>query len=92
MSTQKARKMKIRIVAEGKRIWIPPIYFWFLRFLWAAGGRFILRAALKEGKNSAVLKELDVPAVLNELARCGPFVLVDVEVVEDKTKVFIEIQ
>jgi len=91
MSTKKARRMKIRITTEGKRIWIPPIYFWFLRFLWAVGGKFIIRAAMKEGENSEFVKELDIPAVLDELARCGPFVLVDVEVVEDKTKVFIEI-
>lgn len=92
MLTKKAHWLKIRIVAEGKRIWIPSLPLWVIK----AGTGIALGALKKKEKDqegkAAVVSAREMRMIINELASYGKFVLVDVEVKADNTRVFIELK
>jgi hypothetical protein len=87
MVNKKARKIRIRIKNKGKRIWLPAVPFWFLRFSWSIAKRFIKVS----GPDPEAIRGLDAKMILDELSRCGSFVMVDVYDKNEDTKVYIEI-
>jgi hypothetical protein len=92
MITKKARKLKIKILAEGKRIWLPSLPIWLIK----AAMRIILAVVkVKEAgsdKKTAVISVKDARMIIDELASYGRFVLVDVDIKDDKTRIFIELK
>ncbi len=88
MSASKTRKIRIKIVTEGKRIWIPGMPFWFIRFAWRIVRPFIK----KSGDTHDFLMDLNISEIFKEISNYGPFILADIDVQEDNTKVFIEIR
>ena len=89
MKNKKARKIKIRIIAEGRKIWIPSIPFWLIRMGWRTARPFIRKAGMEP--SVAAIAGLDISEILKELSGYGRFILADIDVADDKTKVFIEI-
>lgn len=92
MVTQKARWLKVRIVAEGKRIWIPSLPLWLIR----AGIRIALAVVNRSGegheKRTVVISVKEARMILNELASYGKFVLADIEAKDDNTRIYIELK
>ena len=86
MDSARTRKIKSRIVVNGKRIWIPGIPFWFLKFALRIVNLFLK----KSGESYTYIKKLDIPEIFREISNYGPLVLADIEVQKDNTKVFIE--
>lgn len=86
MVGKRTRKIKIRIVANGKRIWIPGMPFWFIKFAWR-----IFKLFVKESDElHDFVKKLDISEIIKEISNHGPFILADIDVQKDNTKVFIE--
>jgi hypothetical protein len=88
MSAKRARKIKIRIVANGKKIWMPGIPFWLIRSSWRIAKIFIGRS----DPDNRIIRELNIKDILHELSLCGRSILADIDVKNDNTKVFIELR
>ena len=92
MITKKAHWLKIRIVAEGKRIWIPSLPLWVIKAGTGIALTVLKKKERDQGDKTSVISAGEMRMIINELASYGKFVLVDVEVKADNTRVFIELK
>jgi len=81
----KAKKLKIQVVDDGKYINIPAIPFWLINFIisiFFGLGKIALKFHDENDEVYGILKNIsskDIKSIIKELKQCDPFDLVDIE-------------
>lgn len=91
-----ARKIKIQIISEGKKInWIPSLRFgvikFFLRLVWRIGRRQLVNNTDNESQKKMLsnLTYRDIVQMIHALETCEPFQLVEVEAEETYVNILV---